>query len=295
MFNPFKIFSLSEDSEWEVLSKRSSPRMSYADYAYMIKLLARSPWLYHYYPQLEDTVIKLAKTLEERKLLQKLFRKFRWVSNKENGKLIGKIVHKIRENWNCTQKDTMIISTSYKEDNEPDGSLVLIYDIMNQLCQWEDNNFVKSFSRDEIPSYNVKKIILCDDFIGSGGTIEKRVKFIKQVLPNVEIFVVSIACMKSALKRINKVCPYVYAPIILDPSIDVHDTSSSDYITMVGMESKLHSKWKKYNLEQCSMGWGKAGATYKHEKYRIPNNCFPIFWWGKLVNGSDLNSIFLRP
>ena len=85
MFNPFKIFSLSEDSEWEVLSKRSSPRMSYADYAYMIKLLARSPWLYHYYPQLEDTVIKLAKTLEERKLLQKLFRKFRWVSNKENG------------------------------------------------------------------------------------------------------------------------------------------------------------------------------------------------------------------
>ena len=295
MFNLFKIFSLSEDAEWEELPKRTSPSMSYVDYAYVIKLLVRAPWLCRYYPQLEDTVTKLAKTLDERKLLRKLFHRFRWVSYQENDKLIGKIVKKIIKDWKCAKEGTIIITTSYKDDNEPDGSQVFIYDIMNRLPQWEEGNFIKNFNEKDIPTYNVKQIILCDDFIGSGGTVEKRARLIKKALPNVEIFVVSIACMRSAIKRITKICPQIYAPIILDASIDIRDATSHDYITMCGMESKLSPKWKKYNLEQCSMGWGKVGATYKHEKYRIPNNCFPIFWWGKLKNGNDLNSVFLRP
>lgn len=295
MLKIFKIFSLFDDKEWEVLPLRSSASLSYVDYAYIIKLLIKFPWLYSFGDQLEDTITKVAVTLDQRKLLQRLFGRFRLVSDNENNKLTTKIVRTIIDEWGCSPNNSVLIATSIKDDNEPDGSCIFIYDLMNKMQTWQESNFCKYFDRGHIRNYQYKRIILCDDFIGSGGTMERRIKDIKTILPNAHIYIVSIACMRKAVERLQKVSQSIYAPIVLDPAIDVHKRNSSDYRVMQDMELKLNSKYKSYELERCTMGWRKACAVYKNNKYRIPNNCFPIFWWGKLKNGDKFNSIFLRP
>jgi len=180
-----------------------------------------------------------------------------------------------------------------KTNRSPDGSLKLVYDLRSALGGWNNKMLLNYFDANDTHIISGCNVILCDDFIGSGSTMEKRINRIKSKMsPNAKLYVVSLACMREAKESIlDKKGVYAFSPIWIDKGIK---DESGDAI-MLRMEALLSPKYQNEDLVKCTLGYGKAGSLYFNEDYRIPNNVYPIFWWGYLADGRSLNSLFLRP
>lgn len=270
--------------------------LSEPDFNFAIKLTSKYNWLHNKQSELADTIQELLQTEERKCLLSRLMKIFRYVPLDENQKNINCIINQIANIWGCSDQNTIIMATNYKDAEEPDGSSVFIYDIMRELSNWNTDSFVKFFRPDKQEIVDcTKDIVLCDDFIGTGHTIKKRVTAIRDFNPNVRIRVVTLAGMKKSQKRyLDKLGIEYYSPIWLTAGITTLKESDRDYCVMKEMENLLYNTYKDYSLQKCSMGWGGAAALYMNAQYRIPNSCFPIFWWGKLASGKPFNSLFKR-
>ena len=290
-----KIFSINNKdyNDWSPLPKRQGDALVKSDFLYSIHLLFKYKWLCHLSAQLDETIYFLLRTPERKRLLKKLLKQFKFVSYNEDDEYIRKIKEHIESVWCCNASNTIIMATKRQTDREPDGSSTLVYHLQAEMTSWNSDAFFNAY----IPKCDIVKnlkhnIILCDDFIGSGWTINNRVRDLKVRYPNANVYVVAIAGMhQSKTNYLDKLDVPYFAACWLDAGLK---EGSTDYKTMLEIESLLHPQYNTYSLEECSMGWGKSMALYKNAKYRIPNSCFPIFWWGKLKNGREFNSLFRR-
>ena len=64
---------------------------------------------------------------------------------------------------------------------------------------------------------------------------------------------------------------------------------------MLNMEALLAPTFGTQKMRNCSLGYGNTGSLYYNKEYRIPNNVYPVFWWGTLADGRRFQSLFLRP
>ena len=279
---------------FEPLDIRRSAKVSRGDFNYSILLQYRNGWLTKYSNSLDETIRVLLQNKERKKLFANLIGKFKYVSREASDTLIDEIIRYIEHVWQCNPKETVIMSITKTENQHPDGANVLIYQLQKKMIAWDTSRFIASFYYSSNRVRKARNIILCDDFIGSGSTIEKRVIKIRENLkPNQRLYVISIAGMEMAkINVLNNLPVEYFAPIWLKQGINQEE--ETDVKTMLDMESVLAPKYKDYKLETMTLGYGKSGGLYFNEEYRIPNNVYPIFWWGKLKDGSDFKSIFLR-
>ena len=289
-----KIFSIwNEDDDWSPLPRRHGIILGELDLIYSIQLLCKYQWLNPLSSQLDETITYLLNTPARKLLLKKLLKKFKYVSFEKDIEYVRKIKEQIELVWGCNASNTIIMATKKQEDREPDGSSTLVYHLQTEMTQWNSNVFFNAYT----PKCNIVKelkhnIILCDDFIGSGWTINNRVRDLKGRYPNANVYVVAIAGMhQSKTDYLDKLNVPYFVACWLDAGLK---EGSTDYTTMLEIESLLHPQYNTYSFDKCSMGWGKSMALYKNAKYRMPNSCLPMFWWGKLRDGREFNSLFRR-
>lgn len=285
----------NEEKKFVPMGLRDNITLNRKDFFFSICLQLNFSWLSTYSNGLDNTILYLTTNKERKRLFKKVLSKFKYVDRKENYDNVKLIVNQIEKIWGCNSSDSVILAVKKKNNPHPDGSVILLYALQDQLKKWKDRCFLDSFDLANKLVTNRNNIIICDDFIGSGSTIEKRIVELQKITNQKQkIYIVTLAGLNATKQNVlNKYNVRVYSPIWLNKYID-HNPQSEDCNIMLEIENDLSSKYKEYRLADYSLGYKQTGALYYNEEYRIPNNVYPLFWWGKLKDGTDFNSIFLR-
>lgn len=263
------------------------------DMLYSFALQWKRPWLWKRSNQLDHTIIHIVNPVKGGKqLFSRLIKKFKYIEATESNRNIQQIASHIKDVWKCDKNNTLIMSVRKKSNRHPDGSAKMLYDLQNALGNWNNRLIIDPFDETDKRIGSGMDVVLCDDFIGSGSTMHKRIDSIKATMPSSSrLYVVTLAAMKDSKHRYFPDSDIeIYSPVWLEKGID---DKLSEAI-MLQMEQGLAPKYKSEKIKDCSMGYGKTGSLYFNEEYRIPNNVYPIFWWGLLNGGIPFRSLFLR-
>ena len=255
-------------------------------------LLEELDWLLPRESQVHDLFYGLLQNEDERDLIAILLKKVIFLSDDASRSKISDIATHITDTWNCTAKDTLVIGA--KDNNDADGSDVFIYGLRNAL-QWPDKRIQTKYSVIEEPSMmsGIKNIVIADDFTGSGKRMHGILKeVIEKVGSDIIVRFVSIGIMPDVVKEnYPTVLDFeYYAPVIVCSGFD-HKKESSKTSLMTQIESYLHPKYNKLKLSNFHLGYKESGALYWNKQYRVPNNVYPVFWWGYKKDNTPFNAI----
>lgn len=281
--------------------ERSAQEIPPGQLAQLIKLALHHNWLEEESLALAE-LWNLCKKERQQNLLYDLIYRFNYITSsqlKTNGQIIAD--HIVNE-WKIKSKKTKIVAVS--DNRNADGSLMFIQSIKNKFAihHWNEDNFVKDIGlgvKETRGNYNV---ILLDDFIGTGNTIERRVNWFLNELEEknktgVKLMVVALAALEIAKEKLDGLKIDYFVPIWLKRGISDHYSGNglkSAVIDMLNLEDLLEEKYRKWNLTSFSFGYNKSEALFAIESFNVPNNVFPIFWWPILKGGKNRRTIFNR-
>ena len=116
------------------------------------------------------------KTADQLWLIDTLLSGFRVVNSPELDDFYGMAAQKIISAWHCTSENSLIVGVC--EDNKPDGSQIIIRGIDTRLPRgW--NGSVFTIIRPAF-QFDKHRIVLVDDFVGTGDTIGKKLINLKR-------------------------------------------------------------------------------------------------------------------
>lgn len=241
---------------------------------------------------------------QQQELITNLVKRFAFLNSRDLKKYCKDISDQICDIWKISNKSTKIVALS--KGKQPDGSQFIIQAIKNDFssrAKWTEDNFRNSLATIGQAPYQIRNnqtIILIDDFVGTGKTVERKVLWLKGQIDEkrksgIKIYFVSIACMEVALKKINKLDILFYSPLILKKGITdffKNEDVKRNIEHMLNIESKLLSFYQGQPVP--SLGHGKSESLFAIEGINVPNNVFPIFWWPMLKGQRERNTIFKR-
>lgn len=278
--------------------------LSPEEFSFAMDMLNTYPWISRpmHRRGFDEMMDRLILTPDERGLLEMLFGKFRYVDVDEGEELLQSIVEQL-EVWGCNKNNTVFVAT--RDDSaDNDGSVVFLKQLQDHLFEWSEKRFQNlfDFKRKFKIEKNYEKIVVIDDFIGSGFTINERYKMLQAEIAKLkrprDIYVVALAGMDAAkagypfLAQDN-----VYVPLWLDKTfernVDKHETQIMD-----GILTRLNNRnndSKPYELSKCGFGFGDMAGAYFNVHYRMSDNMLAIFWWGRFKENKDtFHSMFRR-
>jgi hypothetical protein len=241
-------------------------------------------------------IIKLAINFEEeeRVLLLNLLQDFKIIKWQDYDRFLKIAIRNIPQNETINLTKMTVLPLKSEKDKFSSKSSDLVW------YSFKDNGQrlkpelqdIKIIAQDnyeristKLNNHDYEKIILVDDFIGTGETVLSCLK--RAELKNInkdKIIILSIAAMADGIKKINNYGVNVFCYKILDKGIaSIYDIEIKNkyYKIMRNIENK-------YNIpENISLGYGHSEALVK--LCRTPNNTFPIFW-----NCNMKNVIFPR-
>ncbi len=264
---------------------------------YATELEMRHSWLQERSSQLEETISKVvSKVNGADKLFKSLINRFCFISKAESEKRLGLLIKQFEKQWQVPIDTTVIMAACKVKNSHGDGSQRLLADLKRDMTKWDESRFYDKFDPENKRIKKEYNVILIDDFVGSGETMGNRIaELIDVVSPKATIYIASLGATKVSKAYLKHKYPQVpfYSTEFVKRGFNPNASFYKKHI-MLEMESLLAKKYKSYEMEDFSLGYNYTGAVYCNEAYRIPNNVFPIFWWGKLLNGEDFHSLFLR-
>ncbi|MEQ9441729.1 MAG: phosphoribosyltransferase [Cyclobacteriaceae bacterium] len=279
--------------------KRDNREIDPLTFKELLELSMDVKWLIRYNIQLA-TIWNLFKGDEERELIKTLLGRFTYLDSGDIMQITQKIRQTVIESWKLESTNTFFVATS--DNPEADGSQAFIQSLKNNFASWKERNFNNSVSNIEDFDNN-SNIVLVDDFIGSGKTAIRRLKWVNDKLYELEknksrVYFIAIAGMEEGINNINK---EFYEELFVAHKLH---KGISDYFSdsekgkmlelMLTMEERLGAKYKRKKLRDFSLGYGKSEALYTVEALSTPNNVFPVFWWPVLADGTDWDTFFKR-
>ena len=288
----------------EELSK-SSDKMNSEDFYKLSDLLKKQIWLEDVFEALIE-LWNLCEYKDEQKLIYQLLLNFSCLNSKKANNYCKDISIYICDKWGINSESTKIVALC--DEERPDGSQFFIQILKNKFADrnnWTERNFVNNLASIGKAAYqleNGQNLILIDDFIGTGNTVERKIKWLKSKIKeknkcDIKIFLVSLAYMQDALNVIKSLKIKFFSPVKLKKGIsDCYDGEIliNNIHNMKNLESKLHPIYKNLHLSSFNFGYGKAESLFSIEGLNVPNNVFPIFWWPMLMNGRKRNTILKR-
>lgn len=262
------------------------------DFRYALTVNKEHKWMNKYSCQLDETILNVVQTSEEKTLFSTLLKNFRYITKQKSYQNVSLIADQINNVWKCDKNQTVIMAVRKESNPHADGSDKLLYDLQKELTGWNTSLFINHFDAQNRKILSYPTVILCDDFIGSGYTMQKRIQaLLDNKVQGQKIYVVALGTLSEAYNSLNSIAEVFVPEIVENFDIDSYGNSRD---LMTGMEGKLGDQYKDEKLSNVSFGYKKSRALYYNEDYRIPNNVFPIFWWGTLKDKKTLYSIFLR-
>lgn len=240
----------------------------------------------------------------ERLLVQGLIERFRYVSTEEESKLIRSLAKSIFSIPDFNPNTFMIVAMVANHD--PDSSQYFIYRLRTEFAIngiQKKNLFINHCGRvHKYLTEDVTKIVLFDEFIGTGSTVLNRINLINQSLKQskkktskIQFVVRTLAATEIGLSILNS--NGIDAKCMITIKKGISDFYRPEDVIknlelMKNIESSLADSY--FDVKLPSLGYGQCEALYYREGGNIPNNVFPIFWWPRCKDNTDRVPMFIR-
>lgn len=266
------------------------------------KLFSSQSWLM----KREESLISLlekSESREEKELLADLLARFSYVGTDQLDYFLRQIAHFITNEIGVREQDAIVVAMTF--DDESDSGQKLLDYIKTYLYEFgwkkvQTLNRVNNLKRWYEKGYT--KIIIIDEFVGTGKTVRNRFNTINKDLLKghpVEIHFCLLAGMKSAIEQLRSEGISIFCPIQLDRGISDYysgDSLGRSIMLMEKLEYSLAERIGEKELSEFSFGYGRSEALYALERTigNTPNNVFPIFWWPKDRESADRDTVLIR-
>lgn len=277
---------------------RASQRIGVDDFRTLTRLHLEHEWL-RYEPDALFELWCLSDNDEQKNLIEFLIKNFSYIDSRKLSDGCNAITSHIENIWSLPSNSTFLVATC--DDRNPDGSQSLIQNLKNKFSiKWKESNFYNSLpiGVNEVPDGSC--LILIDDFVGTGDTICRKMKYVRSVfekrgLRDVRIKIVSLAAMNFSKEALNTLGVDYYSVHWLHKGInelieEPHRVSATKSMEL--LEKKLKKNYHGKKLP--NFGYKKSESLFALETANIPNNVFPIFWWPFLKGGTFRKTIFRR-
>ncbi|MFC1510219.1 hypothetical protein ACFL49_00980 [Candidatus Omnitrophota bacterium] len=253
------------------------------DYSKYYKLLAKQNWLSE-----KDTeffsLIKSCKNEDQKKLVFDLLSDFNYLNSNMRQKYLGFLASYIINETGFAIEKTQIVGMSM--DSNPDSGDWLLHQLRPFLTRmgWNDVKVTPKFYSGvkQLNKKGLTQLVLVDEFIGSGQSVEGRINFLKKNAKiEYEIKACFIAGMEFGINNVSKSFADFKCFLPLKKGISDKYTfleSKKAIAHMRELESNLLQQIKDKNLKDYHLGFNNAEALYSSE-VNTPNSVFPFFWW----------------
>ena len=256
-------------------------------------------WLNDYQEPFSQ-LISSCSSEEEVSLLCDLLNRLTFLTSSDRSPLWEGMATQIVDTWGLPENRTQIVATTHQAD-EADSAQSVLQALKVRLRSrgWPRPKLVNRIggSVSRIAKYPV--VVLVDEFMGTGTTMQKRIldhkrEYLKHV-NDVDIRVCVLASMQHALDVLTKEGIQAHVELVLRKGISDHYTGSalvSACYSMLRLESKLDpgAGMEKFH----SFGYGQAESLYATDEGNATNCMFPIFWWEHLRNRKTRRPMFCR-
>ncbi len=236
-------------------------------------------------------------------LVDNLLEKCIYISFEKYDDAIYKMAEYI--NQKVDVKRAVVCATAH--DRRKDSSQAVLVDIHAALADAYGHIRIQELNRcdriiNSINEYGwqVDDVVFADEFVGTGGSIEKRIRelrgfFSNSHCPMPRVHVVAVAGMIKGREKLLKLADSVYLVYELKKGIEDHfalEEQDGAYTVMNYMECRLSDHAEGEDLPR--LGYGKSEAVYGRRRGNCPNNVFPIFWWPCQGDGQPRQTLFRR-
>lgn len=134
-------------------------------------------------------------------------------------------------------------------------------------------------------------LILVDDYIGSGKTLNKALSAVEQneSITHQNFGILTMAIQEQAKVELDEQGIINYNSLILKKGIS-DNYVSPDLETKIEIMKRIENKIPK--VSKYRMGYEKSEALIT--LMRTPNNTFPVFWKGIISKGEEIEAPFQR-
>lgn len=301
--------------------KRSSehPELfsSYSDFDYLklAEIYAKNEWIRHKanFVGFENLWNDYNK-MEEKNILERLISNFNYLTYEDAEIHCKTVLEQIINEWGLTQENCLFVGT--KLGSTPDGSEIFLGFIKGVLRsiddRWAPHDLSTSIEESKVllegkekrtkkKHLKITKIVLVDDFVGTGKTANSRIECYEQDLKemklDVDVYFFSLAGMKLGFHLLKTNNRRYHTCIQLDKGVDLsYEYSERQDVRnkIKQMESILSPNISKKQLSEYSLGWGGSEALYSWTRNNTPNNVFPIFWWSRYKKDIKRKTMFNR-
>ena len=136
------------------------------------------------------------------------------------------------------------------------------------------------------------KLLLVDDFVGTGDTAESAINYLKEKLniDSSKFIILSFIALDTGIKKLKSMGIEIYCKVSKSKGISDYYTASKLSSCILNMEDI--EKYIHVNTEFI-FGYKKSEALVS--LIRTPNNTFPVFWkFKKYENNMNYNPPFPR-
>lgn len=249
-----------------------------------------------------ETLWEMAPDEDTKEMIVTLLGEFVVVGDRKAVFDCKRIAEIIDQDWGLSYEDTYI--TAICDNARPDGSQAILQKLKNQLQRtWHGDHLFNSLPVAVNRILDGYRLVVLDDFIGTGQTVEQKIKYARGVFSRrgiqVDIYVCSLAIMEFARSKIDSLGLSAFESVYslkkgITETFD--EPIRAEYVRlMLQLENKLHFIRDQRN--RFEFGFGRSESLFSIGGENIPNNVFPIFWWPYVLSDGrrkEIDTVFRR-
>jgi len=266
----------------------------------LLQLHVDRPWVVDKQNALVD-LVEICASPDAQNLVFDLIHRFRYIALEEAQKLSTNLVLQATEKWGLTSASTYFgcMSDNAKASS---GQVILnwLKHALASVGDWPKDRFR---TNGVALANEVKEggaIVLIDDFVGSGLTLQRKSKWMRERLTerkvsDVRIYLIALTAMSEANPILQGCTDDFLVGEVLKKGISDYYSGAALTQAMTEM-SKLEATLAPYHANRAlpSLGFAASESLYSLNETSTPNNVFPIFWWPLAVDGSRRQTFFSR-
>jgi len=267
----------------------------------MLQLFEAQPWTKEHPHELVE-LWEICTSRNQQTLLRDLIKHFCMFDSQKEAIACNQFNDQIK-NWGLSPNNTWVVAVA--NEDEVDGSTAAMQKLKNKITPHEawHSRFMPSIPSAARKIANGDKVVLFDDFVGTGKKMSRKLEWIKKILLEKSIDSVEFYCACFSGMRLGIECFKENSKIPIFASIVLNRGISDNYIgeeaqiainLMKDIEAQLAENYKAKKLKEYSLGYEQSESLYCAINDNCPNNVFPILWWASRKNGQPFKTLLKR-